>query len=128
MISMTSYTKMCVESHPHIRKIMLYYFEKGWKRPGHSATSKTSRRLNNQPKPTKKWGLPLNLPYSPAETFMDYHVSRSLKNWLGNRSYDDLDDLMADVKAWIASKDQNLFAFEIQQSSQWEAMHEVDGG
>ncbi|VDO63125.1 unnamed protein product [Haemonchus placei] len=42
-------------------------------------------------------------------------------------SYVDLDDLMADVKAWIARKDQNFFAFGIRPTNQWEAVLDVDG-
>ena len=58
---------------------------------------------------------------------MDYLVNRSSKKWLENRNYVDLDDLMADVKALIASKDQNFFAFGIRLTNQWEAVLDVDG-
>jgi hypothetical protein len=42
--------------------------------------------------------------------------------------YDDLDELVADVKAWIASKNQRFFANGIDRlPSKWEAVIEVDG-
>ena len=58
---------------------------------------------------------------------MDYLVNRSSKKWPENRGYVDLHDLMADVKAWIARKDQNFFAFGIRLTNQWEAVLDVDG-
>uniref|UniRef100_A0A914EDV4 Uncharacterized protein n=1 Tax=Acrobeloides nanus TaxID=290746 RepID=A0A914EDV4_9BILA len=46
----------------------------------------------------------------PTEASTDYHVNRSLKNWQMGKVYEDLDELMDDVKAWIASKDRHFFA------------------
>ena len=42
--------------------------------------------------------------------------------------YNDLDELVADVKVWIASKDTHFFARGIDRMSrQWEAAIEVNG-
>ena len=54
--------------------------------------------------------------------------SRTCPNWLANKVYDDLDDLVADVKEWITSKNSNFFARGIDRlPSKWEAVIEVDG-
>uniref|UniRef100_A0A914CN11 Transposase n=1 Tax=Acrobeloides nanus TaxID=290746 RepID=A0A914CN11_9BILA len=67
-------------------------------------------------------------PYSPTEAPTDYHVNRSMKNWISNKVYEDLDELVTDVKAWIASKDPAFFARGIDMlPSKWEAVIEVDG-
>ncbi|KAK6729167.1 hypothetical protein RB195_006295 [Necator americanus] len=67
----------------------------------------------------KGWDLLPHPPYSPTEAPTDYHI---------NRCYDDLDDLVADVKAWIASKNRDFFARGIDRlPSKWEAVLEVDG-
>ena len=52
-------------------------------------------------------------PYSPTEAPTDYHINRSLKNWMSNKVYDDLDELVDDVKAWIASKNRGFFEIGI---------------
>ena len=76
----------------------------------------------------KGWELLPHPPYSPTEAPTDYHVNRSLKNWLGNKVYDSLDDLVTAVKEWIASKNSNFFARGIDRlPSKWEAVIEVDG-
>ena len=76
----------------------------------------------------KGWELLEHPPYSPTEAPTDYHVNRSLKNWQAGKVYDDLDDLVDDVKAWIASKDRHFFARGIDLlPSKWEAVIEVDG-
>ena len=42
--------------------------------------------------------------------------------------YEDLNELVTDVKAWIASKNRNFFARGIDMlPSKWEAVIEVDG-
>ncbi|CAF1455918.1 unnamed protein product [Adineta ricciae] len=76
----------------------------------------------------KGWELLEHPPYSPTEAPTDYHVNRSLKNWQAGKIYDDLDDLVDDVKAWIASKNRHFFARGIDLlPSKWEAVIEVDG-
>ncbi|GFX90727.1 uncharacterized protein TNCV_3730481 [Trichonephila clavipes] len=73
------------------------------------------------------WDLLLHPPYSPTESPTDYHANRSLKNWQMNKIYDDLDDLVTDVKAWIASKNHVFFTRGIDRlPSKWEAVIEVD--
>uniref|UniRef100_A0A914BWR9 Transposase n=1 Tax=Acrobeloides nanus TaxID=290746 RepID=A0A914BWR9_9BILA len=47
----------------------------------------------------KEWDLLPHPPYSPTEAPTDYHINRSLKNWMSNKVYDDLDELVDDVKA-----------------------------
>ncbi|CAJ0947636.1 unnamed protein product, partial [Mesorhabditis belari] len=124
--------KMRLENHTHIRHIMLYHYEKEW-------TAAQSFRDLNELSPhverrviefiaNKGWDLLPHPPYSPTEAPTDYHVNRSLKNWQTNKVYDDLDDLVADVKAWIASKNRDFFARGIDRlPSKWEAVLEVDG-
>lgn len=47
---------------------------------------------------------------------------------MSNKVYEDLDELVVDVKAWIASKDRHFFARGIDMlPSKWEAVIEVDG-
>ncbi|KAK6735933.1 hypothetical protein RB195_018909 [Necator americanus] len=76
----------------------------------------------------KGWDLLPHPPYSPTEAPTDYHVNHSLKNWQTNKVYDDLDDSVADVKAWIASKNRDFFARGIDRlPSKWGAVLEVDG-
>jgi [histone H3]-lysine36 N-dimethyltransferase SETMAR len=74
------------------------------------------------------WELLPHPPYSPTEAPTDYHVNRSLKNWLSSKVYDNLEDLVADVKGWIASKNIHFFERGIDQlPGKWEAVIEVDG-
>ena len=84
-------------------------------------------KRNEQPIAIKGWGL-LTHPYSPTEAPTDYHVNCSLKNWQVKKICGDLDDLVTDVIAWIASKNSNSFARRIAGlPSKWEAVIEVDG-
>ena len=74
------------------------------------------------------WDLLPHPPYSPTEAPSNYPVNRPLKNWMSNKVYEDLDELVVDVKAWIASKDRHFFARGIDMlPSKWEAVIEVDG-
>ena len=76
----------------------------------------------------KGWDLLTHPPYSPTEAPSDYHVNRSLKNWMVGKVYDDLNELVDDVKAWIASKNKAFFARGIDMlPEKWEAVIEVDG-
>ena len=76
----------------------------------------------------KGWDLLPHPPYSPTEAPTDYHVNRSLKNWMSNKVYEDLDELVDDVKVWIASKNPDFFARGIDMlPAKWEAVLEVDG-
>uniref|UniRef100_A0A914DTM5 Histone-lysine N-methyltransferase SETMAR n=1 Tax=Acrobeloides nanus TaxID=290746 RepID=A0A914DTM5_9BILA len=47
----------------------------------------------------KGWNLLQHPPYSPTEAPTNYHV----KNCQIGKIYNDLDELVADVKVWIAS-------------------------
>ncbi|CAF1035429.1 unnamed protein product [Didymodactylos carnosus] len=63
-----------------------------------------------------------------TEAPSDYHVNRSLKNWMVNKVYEDLDEVVEDVKEWIASKNRDFFIRRIDMlPSKWEAVIEVDG-
>uniref|UniRef100_A0A914CZX4 Uncharacterized protein n=1 Tax=Acrobeloides nanus TaxID=290746 RepID=A0A914CZX4_9BILA len=65
---------------------------------------------------------------TPTEAPTDYHINRSPKNWMSNKVYDDLDELVDDVKAWIASKNRGFFERRIDMlPEKWEAVIEVDG-
>ena len=67
-------------------------------------------------------------PYSPTEAPTDYHVNRSLKNWLAGKTFNEFDALVIDLKSWIRSKDRHFFARGINKlSSKWESVIKVDG-
>ena len=71
---------------------------------------------------------PTSAIFTDREAPTNYHVNCSLKNWQMNKIYDDLDDLVTDAKAWIASKNSNFFARLIDcLPSKWEAVIEVNG-
>ncbi|XGW27531.1 hypothetical protein V3C99_007829 [Haemonchus contortus] len=73
----------------------------------------------------KEWDLLL---HSPTEAPTDYHLNRSLKSWQANKTYDELDDLVADVKAWIASKERPFFSRgSYRLPGKREAFFKVDG-
>uniref|UniRef100_A0A914CE43 Transposase n=1 Tax=Acrobeloides nanus TaxID=290746 RepID=A0A914CE43_9BILA len=65
---------------------------------------------------------------TPKGVPKDVHcINRSLKNWM-NKVYDDLDELVDDVKAWIASKNHGFFERGIDMlPEKWEAVIEVYG-
>ena len=76
----------------------------------------------------KGWELLEKPSYSPIEVPTYYHVNSSLKNWQTSKVYGNLDDLVADFKAWIVSKDRHFFARGIDRfPRKWEAVVEVDG-
>jgi len=76
----------------------------------------------------KGWELLPRPPYSPTEAPTDYHVNRSLENWQAGKVYENFDQLVANVKAWIASKDRHFFTRGIDRlPSKWEAVTQVDG-
>ena len=53
---------------------------------------------------------------------------KSRSFWMSNKVYDDLDELVDDVKAWIASKNRGFFERGIDMlPEKWEAVIEVDG-
>ena len=55
-------------------------------------------------------------------------VERSLKNWQMGKVYNDLDELVADAKVWIASKDCHFFAHRIDRlPHKWKAAIKADG-
>jgi predicted transcriptional regulator len=57
----------------------------------HSTIVKRLKKLG------KVWKLE-HPPYSPTEAPTDYHVNRSFKNWQMGKVYNDLDELVTDVK------------------------------
>ena len=76
----------------------------------------------------KDWELLSHPPYSPTEVPTNYYVNRSLNNWQTNKVYDDFDELVADVEAWIASRTRDFFARGINHlPSKSEELIKVDG-
>ena len=47
---------------------------------------------------------------SPTEAPTDYHVNRSVSNWQAGKFFDDLDHMLDDLNAWMASKNSEWFA------------------
>ena len=153
---------MRVDNHVHVRHIMLYHFEKGWKATesardinelfgegtiGERMVQKWFKRFkdgdtslkdeegrgrrsdfddqalldaveedeslnivihhdNSRPHvearviesiKEKGWDLLQHPLYFPSEAPTDYHINRSLNNWLSNKVYDDKDELVDDV-------------------------------
>ena len=62
-----------------------------------------------------------------TEATTEYQVNWSLKNRLLNKVYDDLDDLVVDIKELVSSKISNLIHGIDRFLSKWEAVIEVDG-
>uniref|UniRef100_A0A914CVG9 Mos1 transposase HTH domain-containing protein n=1 Tax=Acrobeloides nanus TaxID=290746 RepID=A0A914CVG9_9BILA len=86
---------------------MLYHFEKG------NTADEAFRNIN------ELFG---------EETIGSTVKECSLKNWMMNKVYEDLDELVDDVKAWIASKNRDFFVCGIDMlPSKWETVIEVDG-
>lgn len=76
----------------------------------------------------KGWDLLLHPSCSPTEAPTDYQVNRSIKNWQMNKVENDLDGLVANLKAWIATKDRHFFARGIDLlPRKWESAIEADG-
>ncbi|GIY24309.1 hypothetical protein CDAR_163751 [Caerostris darwini] len=87
----------------------------------------STKQAGSVPEGSFHWVQLSYQPYSPTEAPTDYDVNQSLKNWQTNKVYDDFDNLVADVKAWIASKNRDFFARGIDRlPSKWEAIIEVD--
>ena len=63
-------------------------------------------------------------PYSPDATATDFHVNRSVANWMQDEMFNDFDELVASVKGWIASKTRQFFTRGI---DKWEAIVETGG-
>ncbi|KAK6730901.1 hypothetical protein RB195_007397 [Necator americanus] len=99
---------MRLENHTHIRHIMLYHYEKGW------IAAQSFRDLNE---------------HFVKGTITDSAVRKWFIRFKSDDTiYDDLDDLVADIKAWIASKNRDFFARGIDRlPGKWEAVLEVDG-
>ena len=85
-------------------------------------------RVESSIRSPKGWDLLEHPPYSPTEAPTDYHVNRSVKNWQTGKFFDTFDELVADIKEWIASKNRNFFARGIDRlPAKWDAVLEVDG-
>uniref|UniRef100_A0A914DCC2 Uncharacterized protein n=1 Tax=Acrobeloides nanus TaxID=290746 RepID=A0A914DCC2_9BILA len=66
-------------------------------------------------------------PTLSIEAPTDDHVNRSLRNWQMGKVYNDLNEFVADIKVWSASKYRHFLARGIDRLPQkWEAI-EVDG-
>ena len=55
------------------------------------------------------WELVPHPPYSPDLAPSDYHLFRPMKNWMRAKEYDDEQELITDLNAYFASKDQAFF-------------------
>uniref|UniRef100_A0A914EA98 Mos1 transposase HTH domain-containing protein n=1 Tax=Acrobeloides nanus TaxID=290746 RepID=A0A914EA98_9BILA len=111
---------------------MFYHYEKGW------TAAQSFRDLNElygegtiSERQCREWFARFKTSSSTVFSHggaTDYHVNRSLKNWQVGKVYEDLDEAVTDVKAWIASKNHDFFARGIDWlPSKWEAVIEVDG-
>ncbi|VDO29138.1 unnamed protein product [Haemonchus placei] len=106
---------------------MLYYFENGWE-VAESFLSTNSSAMEQPAKVKKRMRSTRKSDIFTDTNSYDGHVNRSLNNWLGNRTHDDLDDLLTDVKMWIAFKNRNFFACGIRLPIKWEAVLNAYGG
>ena len=61
---------------------------------------------------------------SPGAAATDFHVNRSVANWMQDEMFNDFDELVASVKGWIASKTRQFFTRGI---DKWEAIVETGG-
>ena len=74
------------------------------------------------------WELLDHPPYSPDVAPTDYHVNRSVSNWMEGEMFDSLDEIVDSIKGWIASKDRKFFARGIDLLPQkWEEMIAASG-
>ena len=123
---------MRVDNHVHVRHIMLYHFEKGWK------ATESVRDINELfgegtigERMVQKWFKR----FKDGDTSLKDEEGRGRRSdfddqglWMSNKVYDDLDELVDDVKAWIASKNRGFFERRIDMlPEKWEAVIEVDG-
>ena len=76
----------------------------------------------------KRWTLLPHPPYSPDAAATDFHVNRSVANWMQDEMFNDFDELVASVKGWIASKTRQFFTRGIDMlPEKWEAIVEAGG-
>ena len=74
------------------------------------------------------WELLDHPPYSPDVAPTDYHVNRSVSNWMEGEIFDSLDEIVDSIKGWIASKDRKFFARGIDLLPQkWEEIIAASG-
>ena len=65
---------------------------------------------------------------SPDAAATDFHVNRSVANWMQDEMFNDFDELVASVKGWIASKTRQFFTRGIDMlPEKWEAIVEAGG-
>uniref|UniRef100_A0A915ENM7 Uncharacterized protein n=1 Tax=Ditylenchus dipsaci TaxID=166011 RepID=A0A915ENM7_9BILA len=63
---------------------------------------------------------------SLTEAPTDYHVNRSLFNWQQGTFFDEFEDVVVNIKAWIAFKDQQWFTNGIEKlPHKWKAVIDV---
>nr|CDJ85517.1 unnamed protein product [Haemonchus contortus] len=128
MICSVSSTDVYLENHHYAREIGLYHFEKGWKVAESFRDLSNFSAMEQSAEADQEMGSAPKSAMFTSRKFYGFSRQPFAEKWQGNRSYVDLDELMAHVKAWIVPKDQHSFAFGIRLSSQWEAVLDVDGG
>ena len=119
---------MRVDNHIHLRHIMLYHFEKGWSA---AESFRDLKELFGQGTIGRATVYEWFDRFKSGNTSVDDEpgrINRSIENWQTNKIYNDLDDLIDDVKAWIASKDRLFFARGIDRlPSKWQSVIDVGG-
>jgi histone-lysine N-methyltransferase SETMAR len=74
------------------------------------------------------WETLPHAPYSPDLAPTDYHLFRSLSNFLREKSFDDVDNLKSDIDFFFQSKSTDFYAkgiFEL--PNRWSKVIESDG-
>ena len=86
--------------------------------------AKTTKNKLNQ----LGWETLPHAPYSPDLAPTDYHIFRSLSNFLREKSFDDVDNLKSDIDFFFQSKSTDFYAkgiFEL--PNRWSKVIESDG-
>ena len=74
------------------------------------------------------WETLPHAPYSPDLAPTDYHLFRSLSNFLREKSFDDVDNLKSDIDFFFQSKSTDFYAKDIfELPNRWSKVIESDG-
>ena len=57
-----------------------------------------------------EWNVLPHAPYSPDLAQTDYHLFRSLSNFLREKKFDNIDHLKLDIETLLSSKSQDFYA------------------
>lgn len=87
-------------------------------------TSKMTRRKLEE----LDWEVLPHAPYSPDKSPSDYHLFRSLKNWLKGRRFETLNQLRIGVQTFFDSKEADFYERGITSlTDRWEQIIAYDG-